>query len=120
MGARAPAKGGNRRRRDDEGVGGEVRGERERNEESEGGRECGGSGERGFHLNQTGLKGPVGHRFRTPYSPEQKLMLLDTFIRSGLPLKNFADLVGVTQGTLIDWRKRFEASGPAGLTDQRK
>jgi transposase InsO family protein len=51
-------------------------------------------------------------------SPEQRLLLLDTWQRSGLPAGDFAALVGVSKHTLYAWKKRFDQLGPAGLLDQ--
>ncbi len=51
-------------------------------------------------------------------SPEQRLVLLDTWIRSGLPAADFAALVGISKHTLYSWKKRFDQHGPAGLLDQ--
>jgi len=55
-----------------------------------------------------------------PLSPEQRLLLLDTWQRSGLPAGDFADLVGISKFTLFAWKKKFEAEGPAGLMDRPK
>jgi len=52
--------------------------------------------------------------------PEQRLLLLDTWQRSGLPAADFAALVGVSKFTLFAWKKRFELEGPAGLMDKPK
>ncbi len=52
------------------------------------------------------------------YTGEQRLMLLDTWRRSGLPAKDFAALVGVSKHTLYKWKQLFEEQGPAGLTDR--
>jgi len=49
---------------------------------------------------------------------EQRLLLLDTWQRSGLPARDFAALVGMCGHTLYGWKKKFEAEGPAGLMDQ--
>src|SRR5262245_54335898 len=49
------------------------------------------------------------------YSYQQRLLLLDTWMRSGLPAGDFAALVGLSKHTLYDWKRRFEADGPAGL-----
>jgi transposase InsO family protein len=51
---------------------------------------------------------------------EQRLLLLDTWQRSGLPAKDFAAMLGgtVAKHTLYSWKKRFEDMGPAGLMDQ--
>src|SRR6266852_6378054 len=53
-------------------------------------------------------------------TPEQRLLLLDIWQRSGLPAGDFAALVGVSRHTLYAWKKRFDAQGPAGLMDQPK
>lgn len=52
-------------------------------------------------------------------TPEQRLLILDTWQRSGLPAGDFAPLVGLSKHTLYSWKKRFDESGPAGLMDQR-
>jgi transposase InsO family protein len=51
-------------------------------------------------------------------TPQQRLLLLDTWQRSGLPAGDFAALVGVSRYTLYAWKKRFDLEGPAGLMDQ--
>jgi len=53
-----------------------------------------------------------------PLTPQQRLLLLDTWQRSKLPAGDFAALVGVAKHTLYAWKKRFEEEGPAGLTDR--
>ena len=53
-------------------------------------------------------------------SPEQRLLLLDTWQRSGLPAADFAALVGLSKYTLYEWKRRFDAEGPAGLMDKPK
>jgi transposase len=50
--------------------------------------------------------------------PEQRLLLLDTWQRSGLPASDFAALVGLSKFTLYAWKKKFEVEGPAGLMDK--
>ena len=55
---------------------------------------------------------------RVVLDPEQRLLVLDTWLRSGLPAKDFAPLVGVSKHTLYLWKKRFEAEGPGGLVDK--
>jgi transposase InsO family protein len=54
------------------------------------------------------------------FTGEQRLLLLDAWLRSKLPATEFAPLVGVTSSTLYGWRKRFEALGPAGLLGHRR
>lgn len=54
------------------------------------------------------------------FTGEQRLLVLDAWLRSKLPATEFASLVGVTSTTLYGWRKRFEEQGPAGLLGHRK
>jgi transposase InsO family protein len=49
---------------------------------------------------------------------ERRLLILDTWRRSGLPAGDFAVLVGVSKHTLYAWNKRFQLEGPAGLVDR--
>jgi transposase InsO family protein len=60
------------------------------------------------------------HRPSMTISPQQKVLLLDTWQRSGLPARDFAALVNVSHHTLYAWKKRFEELGPAGLMDRPK
>jgi transposase len=48
----------------------------------------------------------------------QRLLLLDTWRRSGLPAGDFAPLVGVSKHTLYAWKRKFETEGPAGLEEK--
>ena len=52
------------------------------------------------------------------FQPQERLLLLDTWMRSKLPATEFSTLVGVSTFTLYAWKKRFEARGPAGLSDR--
>ncbi len=54
------------------------------------------------------------------YSGEERLLLLDTWQRSGLPATEFGRLVGITPQTLSRWKQRFDAEGPAGLLGYRR
>lgn len=65
------------------------------------------------------LRKPAESR-TTPMTPEQRVLLLDTWQRSGLPAGDFAGMVGVSRHTLVAWKKRFEELGPAGLLDQSR
>src|SRR5262245_8228372 len=56
----------------------------------------------------------------TAFTPEQRLLILDAWRRSGLPAGDFAPLVGLSRHTLYAWKKRFTAEGPAGLADKPK
>jgi transposase InsO family protein len=51
-------------------------------------------------------------------TPAQRLMLLDTWQRSGLPAGDFASMVGIAKYTLYNWKKRFDEEGPGGLVDR--
>lgn len=48
-------------------------------------------------------------------TPEQKLLLIDAWKRSGLPGTDFAELVGFSYKTLYQWRRRYEKEGVEGL-----
>ena len=54
---------------------------------------------------------------RAATTAAQRLMLLDIAMKSGLPVKEFAELVGVSYHTLYQWKKRFDEQGPAGLME---
>ena len=71
----------------------------------------------------SGRRGPAAGRLpttETQFTPEQRLLVLDAWRRSGLPAGDFAPLVGISKHTLYWWQKKFEAEGPAGLADKPK
>jgi hypothetical protein len=53
-----------------------------------------------------------------PLTPQRRLLLLDTWQRSGLPAGDFAALVGLSEPTLDAWKKKFAATAPGGLLDR--
>jgi transposase InsO family protein len=53
-------------------------------------------------------------------TPEQKLLILDTWQRSGLGGNDFGSIVGLSNQTLYSWKHRFEQLGPAGLVEDAK
>ena len=55
---------------------------------------------------------------RPRFSAEQRLLILDSWLRSKLPAGDFAPLVGLSLHTLRAWKQRFEEQGPAGLDDR--
>ena len=55
-----------------------------------------------------------------PMTPEQRLLILDTWQRIGLPAGDFAPLVGVSKHTLYAWKAKFDEQGPAGLMDLKR
>ena len=57
---------------------------------------------------------------RRDWTPQQRLLILDSWRRSGLPAGDFAALVGLSKHTLYAWKKAFEEQGPAGLMDHPK
>ena len=67
-------------------------------------------------VRRRGTLAPGVERPQMPLSPQQKLLILDTWQRSGLPARDFSALVNVSHHTLYSWKKRFEEEGPAGLT----
>jgi transposase InsO family protein len=52
---------------------------------------------------------------RPSLTAEQRLLILDSWMRSKLSAPDFAPLVGLSPHTLYAWKKRFESAGPAGL-----
>jgi hypothetical protein len=58
-----------------------------------------------------------GEAGAAPIGPEQRVLLLDTWQRSGLPAGDFAALVGISKWTLVSWKKRGQAAAkpPLGL-----
>jgi transposase len=56
----------------------------------------------------------------SPVDGAHRLLVLDTWKRSGLPAGDFAPLVGVSKPTLYARKTRFEAEGPAGLEERRR
>lgn len=57
---------------------------------------------------------------RGPLTPQQRLLVLDCWKRSGLPAGDFSALVGLSKHTLYAWKRRFDQEGPAGLMDKPK
>ena len=55
---------------------------------------------------------------RPRFSSEQRLLILDSWLRSKLPAGDFAPLVGLSVLTLRAWKARFAELGPAGLDDK--
>ena len=51
---------------------------------------------------------------RQVLSPQQKLLLLDTWLRSGLPARDFGAMVNISRHTLYSWKQRFERLVPLG------
>ena len=54
----------------------------------------------------------------TAVTPEQRVLLLDTWQRSGLPAGDFAALVGVSKAHTLGVEETIRRVGPAGLMDQ--
>jgi transposase len=55
---------------------------------------------------------------RKEFTPQERLLILDTWDRSKLPAGDFAPLVGISLHTLRAWKARFAELGPAGLDDK--
>jgi transposase InsO family protein len=60
---------------------------------------------------------PAADARRPRMSANQRMLLLDTWRRSGLSASDFAAMVGVSAHTLYKWSQNFAAHGPAGLED---
>ena len=54
------------------------------------------------------------------FTPPQRMLILDSWLKSGLSAGDFSPLVGLSTHTLYAWKKRFEEYGPAGLEKQIK
>jgi transposase InsO family protein len=55
---------------------------------------------------------------RRTFTPTQRLLALDLWIRSGLTAEDFAPLVGLSKHTLYIWKRDFKRDGPAALADK--
>jgi transposase InsO family protein len=55
---------------------------------------------------------------RDSLTPGQRLLLLDTWQRSGLSCRDFAAIVGLSRHTLYHWKRQFATYGPEGLLDR--
>ena len=64
------------------------------------------------------VKPVEGDGERRHLTPAQRLLVLDSWMKSRLPATEFASLVGVSKHTLYTWKQRFEERGPAGLSDR--
>lgn len=60
---------------------------------------------------------PATSGSRRLLTASERVLLLDSWMRSRLAASEFASLVGLSAATLYQWRTRFEARGPAGLED---
>jgi len=56
---------------------------------------------------------------RQKFTPRQRFLALDAWLRSKLSAGDFGPLIGVSKHTLYSWKKAFEAHGPAGLEAQQ-
>jgi transposase len=57
---------------------------------------------------------------RRTTTPQERLLLLDLWQRSGLTGQAFGALVGVSKATLFGWKDRFKRGGPAALQDHAR
>jgi transposase InsO family protein len=64
-----------------------------------------------------GVSGVGEKEDRRSLQAAQRLMILDLAMKSGLPVKEFAELVGVSFHTLYTWKKRYDEQGPEGLME---
>ena len=55
---------------------------------------------------------------RRVFTPHQRFLILDSWLRSKLAAGDFAPLVGVSKHTLYKWKKAFAENGLAGLEDR--
>jgi len=69
-----------------------------------------------------GRKRPSSNPSRpgTSFTPMDRLLVLETWTRSGLSASDFSRIVNVSPHVLYAWKRRFEEKGPAGLEDKKK
>ena len=72
---------------------------------------------RDLHARRNARRSPA-EAIKPRFSAEQRLLILDSWMRSKLPAGDFAPLVGISLHTLRAWKARFAEFGPAGLDDQ--
>src|SRR5262249_24293755 len=63
------------------------------------------------------MRADADERWQQKLNGEQRVLILDTWMRSKLPATDFAPMVGISPHTLYQWRKLFSEQGPAGLAD---
>lgn len=80
------------------------------------GRGKGGPRRRGPRL----VKPEIIQQAKTTFTVEQKLLILDTWERSGLPAGDFAVIANVPRQSLYKWRHDFDELGPEGLSNQKR
>jgi transposase InsO family protein len=74
---------------------------------------------RGLRRQGTGRRlTPEQEAKKLSFAPEQRLLVLDVWKRSGLPAGDLASLIGLSRHTLYDWKCKFEKWGAEGLLDQ--
>jgi transposase InsO family protein len=78
----------------------------------------GGNGRRQRVLTKNNVAGLLPRVAPQDLTPTQRLLLLDTWQRSGLPAGDFAAMVGISKHTLYIWKRKFEEEGPGGLMDR--
>ncbi len=59
------------------------------------------------------------HEYKS-HLPEERILILDIWRRSGLPAGDLAPLMGISKHSLYAWKRKFEKEGPAGLLDQTR
>jgi transposase InsO family protein len=69
------------------------------------------------HKQSTSLQKKEEQVRATRFTPGQRLLILDTWRRSGLTTRDFSAIVGLSHNTLYGWKRRFNEWGPEGLTD---
>jgi transposase InsO family protein len=75
-------------------------------------------GGRGLQPRASTLPVPLPRGTPENLTPAQRLLLLDTWQRSGLPAGDFASMVGLSKHTLYAWKRKFDEEGPGGLVDR--
>ena len=89
----------------------------------------GGGGADGVEAGRARVKRRTGGPRRTipaeeagprSFTPMQRLLLLDVWLRSKLSASEFSELAGVSTHSLYTWKKKFDQEGPAGLVGKKR
>jgi transposase InsO family protein len=56
---------------------------------------------------------------RIGQTAEERLRILETWVRSQLTAREFAEIVAVSRQQLYTWKRRFDQDGPAGLEPRK-
>jgi len=65
-------------------------------------------------------RGLAAGRHDGPYTPEERRQAVETYLKSGQKLEDFARVWGLGESTLRHWVERYQEGGPRGLESRVK